>query len=153
MECEILNCSFFLKILLTIFSHKLCFIGLPCAGYLATELLRRLYADRVQQSTSLGDPFARAELIQDLTLFSSYLSNYYDPTDRCYEIAQKGSKAIRSAINRVLSPDESQVPQENLESAFENTDLPDHTRISMDDGMNFMAWLDTIDWGQQVVWN
>lgn len=91
-----------------------------------------------------GGPFPRAEVIQDLTLFSSYLGNYFDAHDPCYNIAQKGSKAMRQVINRVLTQD---VPQSQPPN-----DSP-FVGVPMEDGMDFITWIDTIDWGQEMMLN
>ncbi len=104
-----------------------------------------------QQPWISGAPFPRAEIIQDLTLFSSYLGSYFDLRDRCYEIAQKGSKAIKHVLNRVLSPDVPlSLPSDNVDSGVASTVVSD-TGIPMEDGMDFMTWLTTIDWGQEMI--
>ncbi|OQD82260.1 hypothetical protein PENANT_c022G00561 [Penicillium antarcticum] len=78
---------------------NMCLSGLPSAGVLSVELLRQTRS--ALRSTSLI--FPRSEIIQNLTLFASYLDGMVSPQDGNYRVAQQGQRAIRHVLNQVLS--------------------------------------------------
>ncbi|KAJ6043032.1 hypothetical protein N7460_004387 [Penicillium canescens] len=78
---------------------NMCLPGLPSAGVLSVELLRQTRP--TPRSTALNLP--RSEIIQNLTLFASYLDAIIAPHDGNYRVAQQGQRAIRHVLNQVLS--------------------------------------------------
>lgn len=151
---------------------QLCYIGLPCAGVLARELLERsqqhqkqIFNDK-QQTSSNTVPFPRSEVIQNLSVFASYLENMRDIQDGNYGVAQKGLHAIRSVLDRILSGDDG-FPRSTAAPSDIAVNPPSTDSITMaanqgdwsvnmpnlypDDGnaAEFMAWLDNIDWAQE----
>jgi chromatin structure-remodeling complex subunit RSC3/30 len=77
----------------------MCLLGLPSAGVLSVELLRQTRS--TPRSTALNLP--RSEIIQNLTLFASYLDAIIAPHDGNYRVAQQGQRAIRHVLDQVLS--------------------------------------------------
>ncbi|EED16901.1 conserved hypothetical protein [Talaromyces stipitatus ATCC 10500] len=90
-------------------SWDLCYIGLPCAGVLAQELLQRSQRKQhrlqpiAQPNTT---PFPRSEIIQNLSVFASLLETALNIRYGNYGIARRGLDAIRNILDRVLSSDE-----------------------------------------------
>ncbi|KAE8550986.1 hypothetical protein TMatcc_009059 [Talaromyces marneffei ATCC 18224] len=92
-------------------SWDLCYIGLPCAGVLAQELLQRSQRKHrppmpSNTSTSATTPFPRSEVIQNLSVFASLLETALHIRDGNYGIARRGLDAIRNILDRVLSGDD-----------------------------------------------
>ncbi|KAJ5187961.1 Transcription factor [Penicillium cf. griseofulvum] len=120
-------------------AFNVCLPGLPSAGVLCAELLRR--SRSIVASPFLG--FPRSEIIQNLTLFAAYLDTIINPQDGNYRIAQQGQRAIRHVLDQVLSA-------ETLSSVIEDTgtrdrpiddaNLPDG--VNFDDHDLFLGWLD-----------
>ncbi|CAG8122121.1 unnamed protein product [Penicillium olsonii] len=80
----------------------LCLPGLPCAGVLSAELLRHSRSPIRANST----PFPRSEIIQNLTLYASYLDTMIKPDEGNFRVAQQGQKAIRHVLDQVLSAEQ-----------------------------------------------
>ncbi|OKL61317.1 hypothetical protein UA08_03740 [Talaromyces atroroseus] len=172
----------------------LCFIGLPCAGVLAQELLRRLQSRSSSSSAFDLAPFPRSEVIQNLSVFASHLNALLNDRDGNHDIALKGLHAIRNVLDHVLSGDHDfsrpnnnsnndahkaagdnqDGPAASTSLSLENerllatTGIPDDMAFTasvgwappsdipgwfMDDtnGMEFMTWLDKLDWGQDTL--
>lgn len=117
----------------------MCLPGLPSAGVLCAELLRR--SRSTVTSRFLG--FPRSEIIQNLTLFAAYLDTIIDPHDGNYRVAQQGQKAIRHVLDQVLSV-------EAVSSVIEDTGTSDKAiddatlldGVNFDDHDLFLGWLD-----------
>ncbi|KGO40681.1 Transcription factor, fungi [Penicillium expansum] len=141
-----------LKALVTMISEKtrsgqpiksmgfsVCLPGLPSAGVLCAELLRR---SRPTVISSLLE-FPRSEIIQNLTLFAAYLDGIIKPHNPNYRVAQQGQKAIRHVLDQVLSIDG---PSSIVEDSGTNDKFIDDA--SLRDGVNFddhdlfLGWLD-----------
>ncbi|KAF9253849.1 transcriptional regulator family: Fungal Specific TF [Penicillium roqueforti] len=120
---------------------NVCLPGLPSAGVLCAELLRRSRSP----VTSSSPEFPRSEVIQNLTLFAAYLDTIIQPNDSnyMYRVAQQGQKAIRHVLDQVLSV-------EGLSSAVEDTETSDKLiddasllgSVDIDDPDLFLGWLD-----------
>ncbi|KAJ5493522.1 hypothetical protein N7463_009609 [Penicillium fimorum] len=113
--------------------------GLPSAGVLCAELLRR---SRSTVTSSFLD-FPRSEIIQNLTLFAGYLDTIINPHDGNYRVAQEGQRAIRHVLDQVLSAG-------GLSSVVEDTGASDKLiddanlldGVNLDDHDLFLGWLD-----------
>lgn len=81
---------------------QLCLPGLPCAGVLSAELLRQSRSPTPASSSS----FPRSEIIQNLTLYASYLDTLIRPDEGNYRVAQQGQKAIRHVLDQALSAEQ-----------------------------------------------
>ncbi|OQE41131.1 hypothetical protein PENCOP_c005G04419 [Penicillium coprophilum] len=118
---------------------NVCLPGLPSAGVLCAELLRR--SRSTVTSSFLG--FPRSEIIQNLTLFAAYLDTIIKPHDGNYRVAQQGQKAIRHVLDQVLSAD-------GISSVVEATGTNDKLigdaslleGVDFDDHDLFLGWLD-----------
>ncbi|KAJ5618987.1 Transcription factor [Penicillium lagena] len=131
-SCKILNAS--LSMLTKIAKLKapgwdigwhLCYAGLPAAGVLCAELLRR--------SRSMlpdTDIFQRSEIIQSLSVFASHLGTMIQPDEGNYRIAEQGRRAIRHVLDQVLSVDSlSAIP------ATSDEELDIHEQISFEESL------------------
>ena len=104
------------------------------------EFLRRSWSSESYSSRE----FPRSEVIQNLTLFASYLDTITKPHEGNYHVAQQGQRAIRHILDQVLSTkglscdmgansreDDLSVPDVNLSN---NADLDNHDL--------FLRWFD-----------
>ncbi|KAH8697906.1 hypothetical protein BGW36DRAFT_379643 [Talaromyces proteolyticus] len=144
---------------------NLCYIGLPCAGVLARELLQRsqqqYYRSLHEKPPKSADtmPFPRSEVIQNLSVFAANLENVLGSRGN-FGISQKGLNVIRNVLDRVLSGDEMSCAPSNLPppTGDELTAVPLELPTTLpelysDDGntAEFMTWLDNIDWAQEAL--
>ncbi|RAK98482.1 putative chromatin structure remodeling complex protein RSC3 [Aspergillus ibericus CBS 121593] len=114
----------------------LCYIGLPAAGVLCTELLRR---SQPQSNLLLSTtPFPRSDNIQKLSVFVAQLKTFVRQKEGDYEICIKGQQVISQALDRVLSPAPSVVPNS----------IPASNAVEAD--VDFMAFLENFDWEQEM---
>ncbi|CAI7588873.1 unnamed protein product [Penicillium viridicatum] len=120
-------------------AFSVCLPGLPSAGVLCAELLRRSRSAVVSSSLE----FPRSEIIQNLTIFAAHLDTIVKPHDDNYGVAQQGQKAIRHVLDQVLSVD-------GLSSVVEDTGTSDKLiddsslldGVNFDDHDSFLGWLD-----------
>ncbi|EAW12286.1 putative chromatin structure remodeling complex protein RSC3 [Aspergillus clavatus NRRL 1] len=115
----------------------LCYVGLPAAGTLATELLRR--SQPKPEPASSSAPFPRSEIIQKLSVFISHTDTFIQQHEGDYEIALRGQMLIRQVLDRVLSPVSGPPLSDPLGAG-----------IPMADDMDFMAMLESFDWEQEI---
>ncbi|EED22275.1 chromatin structure remodeling complex protein RSC3, putative [Talaromyces stipitatus ATCC 10500] len=121
-------------------SWDLCYMGLPAAGILTTELLNK-------QSTATQLPIhSRSQMIQKLSIFVSHLKSFIEPHEGIYEVAQQGASIICKVLDQVLSVG-------SLESVAlaSGTDWPENWfgNENLDIGEDdLMPWLENIGWGQ-----
>jgi chromatin structure-remodeling complex subunit RSC3/30 len=118
---------------------QLCLPGLPAAGVLSAELLRRSR----YPSVGISPNFPRSEIIQNLTIFASYLDSLLKPDEGNYRVAQQGQKAIRHVLDLVLSGE--QLPSAIFDNAERgqssgNDDSP-LDGVNSDHDM-FLSWFD-----------
>lgn len=89
----------FQQLMLPLF--KLCYYGLPAAGILSAELLRRsrsIFSD-------ISISFPRSEIIQSLSIFSSHLDTFIQSNEGNHRVSQQGQRVIRHILDQVLSCD------------------------------------------------
>jgi chromatin structure-remodeling complex subunit RSC3/30 len=109
---------------------QLCFIGLPSAGVLAQELLRRLQARSSTSPSNVITPFPRSEVIQNLSVFASHLDSSLNVRDANHDIALKGLNAIRRVLDHVLSDDHNvSLPSNyNNDTNIDSSHVYDHSQ-------------------------
>lgn len=86
------------------------FYGLPVVGVLSIELLRRIGSLSMNVQDIPANPvtkFPRSRVIQDLSIFASYLRTIVQPYEGNYGICQKAREAILRVLDVVLSPEAS----------------------------------------------
>ncbi|KAJ5100108.1 hypothetical protein N7532_007109 [Penicillium argentinense] len=116
---------------------NLCYFGLPAAGILSAELLRR--SKSLISDTNIS--FPRSEIIQNLSVFSSYLETFIQQEEGNYRVSQQGQRIIRHILDQVLSRNDfpSVMPEmSDQELLVEDLlhDVDDHDR-----GL-FLDWMD-----------
>ncbi|KAJ5779910.1 hypothetical protein N7457_005070, partial [Penicillium paradoxum] len=112
---------------------NVCLPGLPSAGVLCAELLRR--SRSTVSNSDLG--FPRSEIIQNLTLFAAYLDIIIKPHEGNYRVAQHGRKAIRHVLDQVLSIEDDHGTSDK--SGRDDNLLDD---VNIDDHELFLGWFD-----------
>ncbi|GLA30386.1 hypothetical protein AnigIFM63326_008593 [Aspergillus niger] len=122
----------------------LCYIGLPAAGTLCTELLRRSQPQASVATASPQTPFPRSDIIQKLSVFVAQLKTFARQQEGDYEICIKGERIISQALDRVLSP----APVGVVASSDDpwNNEPPGGDIGDTD----FMAFLENFDWEQEM---
>ncbi|PTU18014.1 hypothetical protein P175DRAFT_0345512 [Aspergillus ochraceoroseus IBT 24754] len=128
--------------------NDLCFVGLPVAGILSTELLRQSQAAFADTSscTASATTFPRAEIIQKLSVFASHLETFFLNREGDYDDCMKGLMYIRKVLDRVLSPHGGSV----LEPISESTQGAPGANDGIMDDMDLMALLENFDWEQEI---
>ncbi|KAL6239856.1 hypothetical protein BDW75DRAFT_226903 [Aspergillus navahoensis] len=123
-------------------SWDLCYMGLPAAGILTSQLL----SERSLQALPWPANF-RFLTIQKLSDFFSHLTSLVQPHEGNFEIAQNGAKFIRWVLDQALTPE---ATQEGSRTADAHTGLsePWFDDCNMTDDFDFMAWCDDIHWPQ-----
>ncbi|RDW81526.1 uncharacterized protein DSM5745_05083 [Aspergillus mulundensis] len=129
-------------------SWDLCYMGLPAAGILTSQLLSERHLEALSPMPALSLPANfRSLAIQKLSVFVSHLSSLVQPHEGNFDIAQNGAKFIRRVLDQALTPDVGQsVPWSAdartgpSEPWFDDSDMPDD--------FDFMAWCDDIHWPQ-----
>ncbi|PWY88198.1 chromatin structure remodeling complex protein RSC3 [Aspergillus heteromorphus CBS 117.55] len=141
----------------------LCSAGLPAAGVLCTELLRRSQPQpqpqpqlqsHPQPQIDTTFPFPRSEIIQKLSVFLAQLTTFLRQQEGDYEICVKGQKIISQVLDRVLAPPtlpvEMPVDSENGHGLL----LDGTTTLGEGDAMGqdveFMAFLENFDWETEM---
>lgn len=128
--------------------EKLTFYGIPSAGVICVELLKRTKSppSRNQPST-----FSRSDAIQKLTLFIGFLE-WIRPTDGNYKLAGRLRKVVMAVLNRVLDPQANDSQGEGSGNGNGNNNGFDPTLLQinggLEDGLGDMDWLGSIDWTQ-----
>jgi hypothetical protein len=111
---------------------QITFYGIPCAGVICVELLKK------QNTPQQHSGFSRSDAIQKLTLFIGFLE-WIRPTDGNYRLAGRLKKVVRNVLDHVLEPQIEERPPSD------NTQMYDPTLLEMDN-LNDIDWLNTIDW-------
>ncbi|PYH92809.1 hypothetical protein BO71DRAFT_442182 [Aspergillus ellipticus CBS 707.79] len=106
---------------------KTSYFGLPVAGVLAIELVRRcspISADSA--SLTFTTPFPRSRVIQNLSIFASYIQTVIRPHEGNYGICQKARETIRRVLDVVLSAENTQpvFPVPNTSAGLEFSNDP-----------------------------
>lgn len=82
--------------------------GLPPAGLLAVELLRRKDQTEPNCLRQLGSlKFSWTQVLQDLAVFNSVLKWMHLPWEGNYELANEAHQSLQRVLRKVLSVDES----------------------------------------------
>ncbi|PWY91164.1 hypothetical protein BO70DRAFT_392808 [Aspergillus heteromorphus CBS 117.55] len=146
--------------------YPLCHYALPCAGVLALELLRH---SQLAIDPALSSTFPRTDIIQKLSILVFFLETYVPPGEPSYKISQQARKAIHHTLNQVLGPhahghlhghpqptmsagggsglDGSHGPIMDDADADADADADTDMLLPLENGADFMAWLETLDWG------
>lgn len=160
---SLLNLCLNHHIILTSMHNQVSYYGLPTAGVLAIELLRLSQPQPpplpTPPTSSLSDrssptPFPRSEVIQNLSIFASHLQTVIQPHEGNYDICQQARKAIRHILDRVLSSSFEPGPPLSASQDAAGTDWLIGANNAgygapLDDGADFMKWIDNLDWGQE----
>ncbi|CRG91999.1 Isoleucine--tRNA ligase [Talaromyces islandicus] len=124
--------------------------GLPSAGVLAIELLRQ------SQTIDPNPSFPRSEVIQNLSRFAADLEYVIWPHAGNYEICQQARKVLRHILDRVLSAPPAMPVAASSSSAaeidFASMDwlTGDDTATWLNQDSDFLKWVDSFDWGQEL---
>ncbi|RAH75009.1 putative chromatin structure remodeling complex protein RSC3 [Aspergillus aculeatinus CBS 121060] len=119
----------------------LCYIGLPAAGVLSIELLRRSQTQPLTLLAPPLPPFPRSEIIQKLSVFIAQFNTFVPQNEGDYEISNRGQKVISQALDRVLS---------GVPSSISPSEAVVSDGATIGDDMEFMAFLENFDWEQEV---
>ncbi|RAL12420.1 putative chromatin structure remodeling complex protein RSC3 [Aspergillus homomorphus CBS 101889] len=122
----------------------LCYIGLPVAGVLSIELLRRSQTQPLSILTApnpTASTFPRSEIIQKLSVYLAQFNTFVPQNEGDYEICNRGQKVISQALDRVLS---------GVPSGISASDALMPNGMAFGDDMEFMAFLENFDWEQEV---
>ena len=106
------------------------FYGMPCAGVLAFELLRR----KKSVSTAARD-ISWPQVVQDLSVFIASLKYVHAAGDGNYELTQKAYKTLQQIMLRILSGCEFPVQDNSIPPLLKPMDIPNEV-------MESIAWLD-----------
>lgn len=94
-------------------------------------------------------PFPRSEIIQKLSVYVSYLDTFSFSNEVDLEMTKQGAKIIRQVLDRVLSPGTA-VPLPATTPETSNADWFTSRDLSLEDGTNFVKWLENVDWSQDT---
>jgi chromatin structure-remodeling complex subunit RSC3/30 len=129
------------------FQIKLYHIGLPAAGVLTIELLRRSQ-HAPHTINSFPTQFPCSDVIQQLTLVVLNLETFIWPDEGDYGMAKQASKVISKALDRIHS---SEPFIQSVSTASSDSSTPNRLSgddISSVDETDLMNWLENTDWGQ-----
>ncbi|KAJ5262484.1 hypothetical protein N7524_007789 [Penicillium chrysogenum] len=136
--------------LLANMSWDLCYIGLPAAGILTSNLLSGQSSQISNSSPAPLPANFRLLTIQKLILFVSHLTSLVRPHEGSYEIAQQGARFIRRVLDRILSPEYPQpaplTPDIDLSKDW-------YDGCDLDGNFDFIAWFDNIHCTQDPLLN
>ncbi|KAJ5948345.1 hypothetical protein N7466_001360 [Penicillium verhagenii] len=115
-------------------SWVISFFGLPSAGVLSIELVRRASHQSTDSSSSpsIAVPsFSRSRVIQDLSIFASYLRSIVQSHEGNYDICRQAQETIGRVLDFVLSSEAVQpaVPLD-IHNMVSNPDSPDTTDMA-----------------------
>ncbi|KAJ6133834.1 hypothetical protein N7523_000156 [Penicillium sp. IBT 18751x] len=114
-------------------SWVMSFFGLPVAGVLSIELIRRASNQSVDTPGPLLESaisFSRSQTIQDLSIFASYLQTIIKPHEGNYDICQQARGTIRRVLDFVLSPEAAQPVHPAMQSSAPNLQPPNSSDIT-----------------------
>ncbi|KAH8700848.1 hypothetical protein BGW36DRAFT_357489 [Talaromyces proteolyticus] len=128
------------------------YLGLPCAGVLALELLQPSKTYALDE-----EPFPRSEILENLRTFASHLEKSLVIKDRKHLITRRGLSAIRNVLNRALSPVEGPSTLLHAHPVDQGVTMEAKTSFLQpapfdSHDVNFMmVELDSIDWIQESI--
>ncbi|KAL4742408.1 hypothetical protein BDV11DRAFT_19833 [Aspergillus similis] len=129
-------------------SWDLCYMGLPAAGILTSQLLSKGSLQALPSMPALPLPGNfRSLTIQKLSVFVSHLTSLIQPHEGNFKIAQNGAKFICWVLDQALTRE---VRQEGSWTADAQTgpSEPWFDDCNMTVDFDFMAWCDDIHWPQ-----
>ncbi len=106
------------------------FYGLPSAGVLSFELLRRK-----QSGSSPLREISWAQAVQDLSVFVASLKCVHVAGDGNYELTQQAYKTLQQILERLFSGYEASPQQNSLVPLSRPLDIPD-------EALDGISWLD-----------
>lgn len=109
------------------------YFGLPVAGVLSIELIRRSSNQSLDPPNSPIEstmPFSRSQAIQDLSIFASYLQTIIQPHEGNYDICQQARGTIRRVLDFVLSPEAAQPVFPAMQSSATNSQTPNNSDVA-----------------------
>ncbi|KAJ5925817.1 hypothetical protein N7454_007327 [Penicillium verhagenii] len=116
------------------FEHtKISFFGLPSAGVLSIELVRRASHQSTDSSSSPSiavQSFSRSRVIQDLSIFASYLRSIVQSHEGNYDICRQAQETIGRVLDFVLSSEAAQPAPPDIHNVVPNPDSPDTTDMA-----------------------
>ncbi|KAJ5128004.1 hypothetical protein N7448_008783 [Penicillium atrosanguineum] len=113
--------------------QKISYFGLPAAGVLSIELIRRSSnqsVDTPSPSIESTMSFSRSQAIQDLSIFASYLQTIIQPHEGNYDICQQARGTIRRVLDFVLSPEAAQPVFPAMQSSATNLQTPNSSDVA-----------------------
>lgn len=113
--------------------QQMSFFGLPAAGVLSIELIRRSSIQTVETlspSRESSMSFSRSQAIQDLSIFASYLQTIIQPHEGNYDICQQARGTIRRVLDFVLSPEVAQPILPAMQSSATNLHTPNSSDVA-----------------------
>lgn len=116
------------------FTDTLAFYGVPPAGVLAMEMLKR------DQINDPNDDFPRSETLQQLCVLVPMLESVR-PDEGNYSICNMGLNAIRKVLDRLLSRPRSPIVFDSGNDVLDNTDYG----ANIGNDADFLQWLGTVD--------
>lgn len=103
--------------------YQICFYGLPTAGVLSIELVHRCSALHMNSSSLSPDvaatTFPKSQVIQNLTIFASYLQIIIQSHEGNYDICQQARQTILRVLDVVLSPQPTQSAFHSMDNTAE----------------------------------
>lgn len=110
------------------------YFGLPSAGVLSIELVRRSSnlgsMDTSSSETEATTPFSRSQAIQDLSIFASYLQTIIQPHEGNYDICQQARGTIRRVLDFVLSSEGAPTASPTIQSNPPNLQPPNTADVA-----------------------
>ncbi|KAJ5648871.1 uncharacterized protein N7484_002594 [Penicillium longicatenatum] len=114
-------------------SWVISFFGLPSAGVLSIELVRRAShqsIDPSDPSLSSAQPFSRSGVIQDLSIFASYLRTIVQSHEGNYGICQQARETIGRVLDFILSSETAPLAPLNMTSIVPDPHSPSTTDMA-----------------------
>ncbi|KAL4762199.1 Zn(II)2Cys6 transcription factor [Aspergillus foveolatus] len=129
-------------------SWDLCYMGLPAAGILTSQLLseRSMQALSPMPALTLPANF-RSVTIQKLSVFVSHLTTLIQPHEGNFKVAQNGANFIRWVLDQALTLDATKNGSQTAD-ACTGLSEPWFDDRNMTVDFDFMAWCDDINWPQ-----
>lgn len=111
---------------------KISFFGLPSAGVLSIELVRRASHQSIDLSdpSSSTQPFSRSRVIQDLSIFASYLRTIVQSHEGNYGICQQARETIGRVLDFILSSETAQPAPLNMNNIVPDPHSPSTTDMA-----------------------
>jgi hypothetical protein len=117
-------------------------VGVSSAGVLAVELLKQEQSPQITQ-----DILPRSDTIQDISVFISLLADV-KTGDANHHICKQGRRALKSAMDKILSPSVPAAIQEGTSDvAFDDMSF----FMPTGNDAEFLQWLDRVPWDKGYI--